>query len=206
MKPALAFILTLLIVPLGAPAQSKLSVFSASVVEQEDPEWIKDWGAGCSFYCAGFSVATKASSSLPHRDKLRYGAGQAHDFNLNTAWVEGVEGDGIGEFLEYSIDASEAGKDLTLTGLTIFNGYRKSKELWQDNSRVKQLKMYVDTKPYGVINLKDAFNYQTVEIGETPLKMNKKTIVRFEITEVYKGRKYSDTAITEIELEGCCAH
>ena len=140
---------------------------------------------------------------MPH-NKLRYGAAQAHDFNLNTAWVEGVEGDGVGESLEYTIVA-ESG-DLRVTGLIMFNGYRKSKELWQDNSRAKRLKMYVDGKPYGVINLKDAFNYQTVNVGDVKLKPKKKTTLRFEIMEVYKGRKYSDTAITEIELDGCCTH
>jgi hypothetical protein len=204
MKTVLAFLLALLVFTFGSLAQAKLPVFEAAVIEQEDPEMIEDWGAGCSFYCADFSVTSRASSSLPHRNKLRYGAAEAHDFKLNTAWVEGSEGDGIGEFLEYTIDTGES--NLRVTGLIVFNGYRKSKELWQDNSRVKRFKMYVDGKPYGIISLKDAFNYQTVEIGSVELKAKKKTTLRFEIMEVYKGRKYSDTVITEIELEGCCTH
>jgi hypothetical protein len=68
------------------------------------------------------------------------------------------------------------------------------------------LKIYVDGRPHGVVDLKDAYNYQTVEIGEIKLKPGKNTAIRFEILDVYKGRKYSDTAITEIELEGCCVH
>jgi hypothetical protein len=204
LKTVLVFLLALLVFTFGSLAQAKLPVFEAAVIEREDPEMIEDWGAGCSFYCADFSVTARASSSLPHSNKLKYGAGEAHDFRLNTPWVEGSEGDGIGEFLEYAIDTGES--NLRVTGLIVFNGYRKSKELWQDNSRVKRFKMYVDGKPYGIINLKDAFNYQTVEIGSVELKPKKKTTLRFEIMDVYKGRKYSDTAITEIELDGCCAH
>lgn len=185
-------------------AQNKLPVFISTVVETEDREEIADWGLGCSFYCADFAVTTKASSSLPHRERLKYDAEQSHDFKLNTAWVEGKDGDGIGEFIEYIV--SGVGSELTITSLKVFNGYRKTRELWQDNSRVKQFKIYVDGKPHGLINLKDAYNYQTVEVGEIKLKPEKKTTIRFEILDVYKGRKYADTAITEIELDGCCVH
>lgn len=206
MRTVSIFLLSLLIFTVNSPAQTKLPTFNAVVVEKEDPEWIRDWGVGCSFYCANFSHTEQASSTLPQRNKLRYGAGQAHDFKLDTAWVEGKEGDGIGEFLEYIIDTSEhTGNNLRVTELTIFNGYRKSKELWRDNSRVKRLKMYVNGKPYAIISLQDAYNYQTVGVGEIELKP-KRTTLRFEIMEVYKGRKYSDTAITGIELDGCCTH
>lgn len=206
MKTVSIFLLSLLIFAADATAQAKLPTFNATVVEKENPEWIAEWGVGCSFYCANFSHTERASSALSRRGKLKYDAGQAHDFNLETAWVEGKEGDGIGEFLEYVIDTSEhTGDNLKVTELTIFNGYRKSRELWRDNSRVKRLKMYVNGKPYAIIGLKDAYNYQVVEVGEIELKQ-KRTTLRFEIMEVYKGRKYSDTAITGIELEGCCAH
>lgn len=187
--------------------QTKLPVFGAAVVEKEDPAEMEDWGLGCSIYCALDAVTQRASSSLAHRRGLKYGPEQAHDFKLNTAWVEGADGDGVGEFLEYTIDLSASeNPSLTVTSLTVFNGYRKSRELWQDNSRVKRLKMYVDGKPYGLVDLKDAYNFQTVGVGEIRLPPKKRTVLRFEIVEVYKGRKYADTAITELELDGGGAH
>ena len=48
---------------------------------------------------------------------------EAHDFRLNNAWVEGSEGDGVGEFLEYTIDTESS--SLRVTGLTIFNSLLK---------------------------------------------------------------------------------
>lgn len=207
MKTILILLLSLLILTVDPLAQAGLPTFVAHVVEKEDPEEMEFWGGECSFYCADFSHTERASSALPHRARLRYDAAQAHDFKLDTAWVEGKEGDGIGEFIEYTLEAPErTGDDLKVTGLIVFNGYRKSRELWQDNSRVKRLKMYVDGKAHAVINLEDAYNYQTVEVGAVRLKPKKKTTLRFEIMDVYKGRKYSDTAITEIELTGCCVH
>jgi hypothetical protein len=203
MKATVLFLLSLHVFTVNTLAQAALPTFDAYAVEEEGEYFPEE----CSFYCANFSHTEGASSNLPRRDRLRYDAGRAHDRDLNTAWVEGGEGDGVGEFLEYTIDTSKHQGDslLKVTGLRIYNGYRKSKELWQDNSRVKRLKMYVNGKPYAIISLKDAYNCQTVELGTVELKPEK-TMLKFEIMEVYKGRKYSDTAITEIELDGCCAH
>lgn len=207
MRTVSIFLLSLLTFVADSPAQGRLPTFDATVVEYKAEYEIEEGASECSFYCANFTHTERASSVLPRRGKLRYGATQAHDSDLNTAWVEGSEGDGIGEFLEYIIDTSEreGGEPLKVTGLHIYNGYRKSRESWRDNSRVKRLKLYVNGRPHAIINLMDAYNYQAVELGSIELRA-KKTVLRFEIMEVYKGRKYSDTAIAEIELNGCCAH
>jgi hypothetical protein len=207
MKTASIFLLSLLIFTADSLAQAKLPTFNATVAEYPALYEIDEEGRECSFYCANFSVTERASSTLRRRGKLRYDAGRVHDRDLKTAWVEGSRGDGVGQFIEYVIDVSDHKGDdpLKVTGLHFYNGYRKSRASWRDNSRVKRLKMYVNGKPYAVINLKDAYSYQAVELGTVELK-RKKTVLRFEIMEVYKGRKYSDTAIAEIELDGCCAH
>lgn len=142
MKTILILLLSLIIFAVNSLGQARLPILGAFVVEQEE-EYVPN---ECSFYCANFSVTERASSTLPHRDKLRYDARQVQDHNLKTAWVEGSEGDGVGEFLEYIIDTSEHKGDdpLKVTSLGIYNGYRKSRESWRDNSRVKRLKMYVN--------------------------------------------------------------
>ena len=182
MKTAAILLLSLLILTVNPPARAGLPTFNAYAVEEEEEYFPGE----CSFYCANFTHTVNSSSNLPRHDQLRYDAERAHDSDLNTAWVEGKEGDGVGEYLEYVIDTSEHKGDnlLKVTGLRIYNGYRKSRELWQNNSRVKRLKMYVNGKPYAIINLKDSYNYQTVEVGEVELRP-KKTTLKFEIMEVY---------------------
>jgi len=64
-----------------------------------------------------------------------YGTHNLLDKNPSTAWVEGVEGDGIGETV--TIEAGE-----TLKEAIIFrNGYQKSQGTFEGNSRVKRMRV-----------------------------------------------------------------
>lgn len=110
---------------------------------------IKTWG--CSWYCGGFPDSIIASSALQPSKKLDYRASNAHDFSLRTAWVAGGIPNGIGESITYRFPE----KTPTITTVIIFNGYMKSNSAWRDNARVRQLKMYVNDKPYAMLNLKD---------------------------------------------------
>jgi len=202
MKPIAVFLFFLGSVTLELAAQMPIRTLESHAVDVEE-EYIPH---ECSFYCGNFTHTESASSSLRRRGALRYDARQAHDGDLSTAWVEGRDGDGRGEFLEIVIDAAEhKGDPLKLTALRIYNGYRKNRATWRENSRVKRMNLYVDEKAYAVVNLKDSYNYQTVALDPIQLKAGK-TKLRFEIVTVFEGSKYSDTAITEIVLDGCCVH
>ena len=81
----------------------------------------------------------------------------------------------------------------------------KSQTAWQNNSRVKKLKVYVNNKPYAFLNLEDSRSEQTFNIA--PLTDKKKQwTMKFEIVEVYKGEKYDDTALSEIYFNGMDVH
>lgn len=60
----------------------------------------------------------------------------AVDDNVNTAWVEGAEGDGIGEWLEF-----EAAGIHEVSGIKLINGYAKSEDLYYANNRIKKLRI-----------------------------------------------------------------
>jgi hypothetical protein len=81
----------------------------------------------------------------------------------------------------------------------------KSEKVWDENSRVKLLKMYVNDKPYVVFHLEDFIGSQEFDIdtlipGDEPLKLT------FEIADVYPGSKYDETAISEINFDGTGVH
>lgn len=157
----------------------------------------------CSWYCGGGNYDVKASSSLPKSKAGSYAALSANDLSYQTAWVEGKEGDGTGEHLEYFFK-SDAPR---ITSIIISNGYVKSESAWKNNNRVKKLKLYVDGKPYRILKLEDTMDDQVFEIGTLGRNKNGKDMVlRFEILEVYKGAKYNDTAITEIYFDGIDVH
>lgn len=206
MKAGAAAIFSVLLTAGAVWAAAVLPTFRGVAVAREDPEEIDLWGGGCSLYCAVIPEV-RASSSLRPGVKSRYEAGLSHDYDLTTAWVEGGEGDGIGEYLEYSFDLGKMqNAGLALTNITVFNGYRKSRATWQENGRVKRFGVTVNGKAYGTIMLQDAYNYQTVKIGKVPLRSGKKTTVRLTIQEVYPGAKHRDTAITDLTFDGTGHH
>ena len=161
-------------------------------------------GAGCSWYCAGGPKSVTASSQLKSQGSVNYKAGNAHDLNYRTAWVEGVEGYGIGEYLTYTFE----GGSPRITTIIVVNGYVKSKKAFKENSRVKKLKVYKDGKPIAILDLKDIMGEQRFNIGtlgdHTSGSPDWK--LKFEIMEVYKGDKYDDTALSEIYFDGLDVH
>jgi hypothetical protein len=158
---------------------------------------------GCSWYCGGGNYAVKASSSLHPEKGIVYKAAKANDISYMTAWVEGKEDEGIGEYLEYYFK----NKSPRVTKIIISNGYMKSEAAWKNNNRVKKMNFYVNGKLYGVLNLEDSRTDQVFDIGTFGHNKNgTDLIMRFEILEVYKGDKFNDTAITEIYFDGVDVH
>jgi hypothetical protein len=158
-------------------------------------------GGGCSWYCGnGGPVKIEASSRLKNQGNNNYDEKNLHDLFYNTAWVDGVSGDGVGEWVKYTFEANSP----RITDIHVVNGYVKSQIAWKNNSRVKKLKVYVNDKPFAILNLEDSRSDQTFKIA--PLNDNKQWTMKFEILEVYKGDKYDDTVLSEIYFDGLDVH
>ena len=149
--------------------------------------------------------------SLKQQGKQDYKASNIHDLDFSTTWIEGAEGYGIGEWVEYTLPAYNP----RITELLIANGYVSTKKLWEENSRVKVLDVEVNGKPFARIHLADIYALQSVKVpyigysdrenwenlnGKAPIR------IRFIIREVYPGTKYQDTAISEIFFDGIDVH
>lgn len=141
----------------------------------------------------------KASSTLAPQGKKGYSASKVCDDDPTTAWVEGKEDYGIGEYLEM-----EGWKPMSDGEISILNGYQASKSVWENNSRVKKMKVSVGGKEICIIELADVMGVQKFKIPglvtstNTGHKYNMDGPIRFTITEVYPGIKYKDTAISGI--------
>ena len=168
-------------------------------------------GGGCSWYCGGGPKKVTASSFLKSQAGNTYIPENAHDLDYKNAWVEGVAGYGIGEHLVYHF----APESPRITKIIVVNGYVKSKAAYQNNSRVKKLKVYIKDQPYAILNLKDIMAEQSfvVEpIGNSDrknldhLKDQPDWKIKFEILDVYKGLKYDDVVISEIYFDGVDVH
>jgi hypothetical protein len=160
-------------------------------------------GGGCSWYCGGGPYKIKASSHLEAISGVTYNADNIHDFSYKTVWAEGVDGYGVGESITYYFQRQSP----RVTEVLIANGYVKTDKAWSDNARVKRLKMYVNGKPYAILNLKDVKKLQSFKVGTIGRdSKDKDWTIKFEILEVYKGSLYEDTVISEIYFDGIDVH
>lgn len=135
-------------------------------------------------------VHISASSIREPINNNYYNAANAYDGRFDTAWTEGVDGDGLGESL--SLFASE---EQLVSGIHIANGYWKSEKLYYENNRISELQISLSNGNIYTYILSDVFeNYDTI-IFSSPQYCSSITLT---ILDVYKGSKYDDTCITEV--------
>ena len=163
------------------------------------------YSPACSWYCGGI-VDTIISSSCQKADKYgSYEGIKAHDWDINSAWVTNSRKYGVGESVTYTFP----GNCPRITTIIVLNGYTRDLNEWQDYSRVKKLKLYYDEKPYAILELhdtRDEQNFKVGLLGFRDVEHPQKWTLRFEILEVYPGRKHRNTAITELYFDGVDVH
>ncbi|MBK7096448.1 MAG: hypothetical protein IPH57_15860 [Saprospiraceae bacterium] len=145
--------------------------------------------------CEQGVTPVSASSTLEPQGSSNYDMKNLNDYDPMTAWIEGKPGYGIGEYFEIK----------TPNVNTIYNGYQSSPTIWKNNSRVKTFKVYIDNRPLCFLKLTDEMGAQIFELPDVNnYDYEKPSIFKFEIVEVYKGLKWSDVAISHIDLVLCC--
>lgn len=149
-----------------------------------------------------------------------YGPGKCFDGKTDTAWCEGVAGDGIGEIVIAWVDVKRP--------VRIWTGFGKSQKTWETNNRPKDIKIFIiqgevvgqsvngpnyKMKVIGEkkLTLKDINDWQPLDLGEyneidvgyykklDSYELQKSnTFIAVQILSVYPGTKYKDTLISEI--------
>jgi len=140
-----------------------------------------------------------------------YCASSVTDGNAKTAWVEGVQGDGLHEIVIARVN--------TRKPVRIWSGYGKSAATFANNARPKKVRVFVLTGRKDADRctesgemlanlcvaaradavLKEKNGYQPLPIPKHTLKATEDvTLIAVEILAVYPGKKYRDTCISEI--------
>ncbi|MGH6826628.1 NADase-type glycan-binding domain-containing protein [Methyloceanibacter sp.] len=132
------------------------------------------------------------SSALAPAHGLSYGARNLIDGNDNTAWVEGSNGQGAGDFVVIEFDTPRL-----VRGLTMWNGYAKNADIFGKNSRVKDVVLNFSTGDSLRATLTDGTGEQRVNLSR-PVTAK---WVQLTIRSVYPGWKYSDTALNELRVD-----
>jgi len=108
----------------------------------------------------------------------------------STAWIEGVDGPGLGEWIRFDFD-----REINLHRILIQPGYFKSPAIWAENNRIQTLTAYFSDGTSRDLTFTDRMDSQKVDIGSVRTKW-----VKFVIKSVYYGTD-PDTAISEVAFE-----
>lgn len=136
------------------------------------------------YYC----LFDDASSCLVENDQ-EYPLENLYNRKLETPWIEGVPGDGIGEGFTITFNMGDVNPTLLL-----MNGYISFDKpyLYEQNNRIKKIKVKgLTSGKEKILDVIDTPHPQTVDISF----ITEMEDIRIEIADVYKGTKYDDTCL-----------
>jgi SH3-like domain-containing protein len=146
----------------------------------------------------------EASSTLADSGGYSYTVKNLFDGNPATAWQEGSDGNGEGEWIEVSLPGPSNVNLSMINGMvkkdSKFASYGADGDLYQLNSRVRSMRVESWDAEGGQHTMEVSFednypDYQT--IGD----FNNVTKIRLVIDGVYSGIKWQDTSVGELKIK-----
>lgn len=135
-------------------------------------------------------VSIQASSYLIQKN-FTHSPEYIADGTLQNAWVEGASGQGVGEWIQFTFNGT-----YSISGFQIYSGYQKNTDLYQQNSRPKDIRIVFSDSTEESFTLDDNEGIQTVYFSNS---IATDTLTLY-IESVYSGTKYEDTVISEMNL------
>lgn len=119
-----------------------------------------------------------------------YSPSQVIDQDFSTAWVEGISGYGVGEWIKMEFPGTA---ELNTVG--IVPGYARDNDSYFENDQVKSLELEFSDGNKISRTLAQQYGMQFIEFPTV-----KTTYIKFTIKRVYDGTKYQDAAIAELDI------
>jgi hypothetical protein len=118
------------------------------------------------------------------------------DDDPRTAWVEGVEGNGEGQWIRLAVSELDGA---TRVRLRLRSGYHKSPSLFRANARPKDVTLKLSPSNLArKVTLEDRGDgWQEVLVDQPAGKLD---AVELVIDSVYPGTKYTDTCISDAQI------
>ncbi len=138
------------------------------------------------------SVAEASASSVIRQEGTDNSASKAVDGSERTSWQEGVDGDGIGESLNLTLE-----KPYKVKYMSFQLGNWNSQEYYDKNNRPKEVEITVGDVTQSVTFPDGKVEYWIELSEECPASE-----IELVIRSVYEGSKWDDTCIAEIGIYG----
>ncbi len=132
-----------------------------------------------------------ASSSEAPTENATYEPTNLGDSKQANAWFEGVEGSGLGEWIQ-----ADLGGVHTVSGFTIWSGWWYTMSQWSHYNRPKVIVVEFGDGASQEFTLADTYTPQSFSFSapkQTPS-------LKFKLKNVYASDAYNDTAISEIQI------
>ncbi len=139
---------------------------------------------------APLRITASASSVRLAVQSNTYYPANAIDGKRSTAWIEGVDGVGIGEWIQFDFD-----REINVHRILIQPGYFKSPAIWAQNNRLATVKAMFSDGSSRELSFENIMQSQKVDVGSIKTRW-----VRLVIESVYYGTD-PDTAVSEVAFE-----
>lgn len=129
------------------------------------------------------------ASSTYDGDRVSHLATNLIDGDPGTNWSEGVDGNGIGEYVQFEFQQEQM-----ITGFRICSGNHATDRYYVGNARPKTIRLIFEdgsSEEFTLLDVKEELSFQLAEPVTT------KT-VRLTIQSVYEGSSWEDTVMSEI--------
>jgi hypothetical protein len=134
-----------------------------------------------------YSLLIQASDCLVDPNiPLRYGLQSAFDGDPSTSYVENTKDDSFNIFISSLV----SGEMCSISGISIINGYAANAGLYKANNRVKCVKNAFANKTYTLSD--NDLEYQIINTDPSQ---------SYITTANYRGEKYNDTCIAELDFK-----
>ncbi|MFN2510950.1 MAG: discoidin domain-containing protein [Pyrinomonadaceae bacterium] len=135
-------------------------------------------------------IKATASSVRYSVQSNTYDPSNAIDGKKGTAWIEGGDGPGWGEWIRFDFD-----REINLHRVLILPGYFKSPAIWARNNRISGATVSFSDGTSRLFNFPDRMERHTLDVGSIRTRW-----VRIELEDFYFG-KDPDSPISEVAFE-----
>lgn len=134
--------------------------------------------------------AAYSSSALKPTSRSDFRATNLLDDDRTTAWIEGVPGPGVGEWVRFDFHGP-----VVLTRIEIANGEQKDDDRFHAHARVRSLKLEYSTGATQIVELLDIIDLQSITPRSQPTEW-----LRMTILSVYPDYLWDETALSDVRL------